>query len=174
MEPFNFRELDTETRGFMLAELDRDVARDGHPYIGETSLTAKGKADYETLLRRAIESGTEQDLIADLESEERATRDRPDMARRLGSSEFNKYYMRGVCLRARAHGVDTVAIYRARASKVERPDSKAAIGQVRSATRALDDLRAGVNAPKDSSYGLVYSGLSLRCGCDTCRPAADE
>lgn len=151
----------------MSAELDRDIATYGHPYQGEF-LTERGNADYIGLLRSALMTGTEVDLIVALNQDDRVLCSPVDAARRLASTEFNRYYMRAICLRAQAHGTNTVVAHRLRGSKEHRLSSDDLEGRRLSAPMVLENLRGRAGMDSETGLGRPNSGLSLRCGCERC------
>lgn len=163
-EPYSFLELDDETRGYMLAELEQDIATHGHPYRGKGTLTERGLEDYAALLANALSNGDETDLVTALKEYGRLASSAADAARKLGRTEFNRYYIRGVCRRAAAHGTNTVVVYRAHGSVVRRESSKELEDNEQSAPRILANLRGNFLDP-ESGLGRVNSGLSVRCGC---------
>lgn len=59
----------------------------------------------------------------------------------LAQSEFNRFYIRGLCLRAINENIDTLKIYRARESSQKRPKSEAKIGTCINARELLEDIR---------------------------------
>src|SRR5690349_17329334 len=123
---FYFENLDAETRKWMLAELDEDLAQNRlhiSPY-----LSGQGVHDYPKLLREALERGNEDSLAEALRQQRRiersADRKKPsggyaivtvpeNAAQVLAESEFNRYYIRGVARRAVEAGIPEVVVYRA-------------------------------------------------------------
>ncbi len=167
-DPYDFLELDETTRRLMLEELDLDIAQNEHPYLGKT-LTDQGRADYVALLRQAMLEGDEASLVIALSSAGRVNVVPVDAARRLGRTEFNRYYMRAICVRAAEHDATPVVAYRAHDSKEPRKESDRLIriGE-HSAPRILAILRAATGGDAESGVGQPNSGLSLRCGCSSC------
>lgn len=81
----------------------------------------------------------------------------------LAEGEFNRFYLRGLCLYATENGIENVVIYRARESSQPRPESEAKIGKFIKATDLLRDLRK--NIATDVALGIpsgVNSGLSAK------------
>jgi hypothetical protein len=172
----DFADLDDATRQHMLAELERDLSTD-NLYLGKY-LSAAGETKYPKLLREAIESGTDDSLAAALTApglfKSHYEKKKPSGGftnakvphtanRTLAEGEFNRLYLRGICLRALAEGTDSIEIYRARASSNPRAESEAMIGTRLNATALLNDLRA--NTGVDLALGLPpgpNSGLSGR------------
>lgn len=172
----NFADLDDATRQHMLAELERDLKTD-NLYLGKY-LSAAGETEYPKLLREAIESGTDDSLAAALTApglfKSHYEKKKPSGGftnakvphtanRTLAEGEFNRFYLRGICLRALAEGTNSIEIYRARASSNPRTESEEMIGTRLNATVLLNDLR--VNTGVDLALGLPpgpNSGLSGR------------
>jgi hypothetical protein len=167
-EPFNFPELDSQTRALMLQEIDRDAAA---PYLSDR-LTPKGRESFPELIRLAAATGTEQELVSELDAHGLVAESAPRNAGELfGSSEFNRFYIRAICLRANAHGSNDVLIIRARPSKNPRPQSDARVGERMAAQTVLDDLRLHTGVGTALGVPEVNSGLSVRCGCSSCLAA---
>jgi len=176
---FRFHDLDETTRSFMVEEVDRDTAQ-GILYLSPR-LTDRGRRDWPGLLRAAVEKGDERRLAESLrgtgrlrEVEHRQSRrgwGRPHEVRvpvtapmTLAEGEFNRFYIRGLCLRALAQGIGEVAIYRAKAVDVPRPESARLVGARRPVTMLLEDLRthSGEEEPALRVPGGPNSGLSVR------------
>jgi hypothetical protein len=84
----------------------------------------------------------------------------PDM---MAEGEFNRFYARGLCLRAIAEGIPTVTVYRAKEVNNPRPESEALIGTHVSAEQLLQDLRQHTGTDTDLGLpGGPNSGLSVR------------
>lgn len=82
---------------------------------------------------------------------------------RLAEGEFNRFYIRGLCLRALDEGKSTVVVYRARHSSSPRLESEELIGSAFDAKALLEDLRESPGV--DTALGLPpgpNSGLSAR------------
>ena len=168
--------LDDRTRRYMLDELDADVAQ-GTLYMSPR-LSERGQADYEGLLRTAIESGDDVSLAASLRSPGRMRATRPRRTPKGGATpakvpatapetlaegEFNRFYARGLCRQALEDGVNELVIYRAKEVRNPRPDSRAKIGTRIDARALLEDLRT--HRGIEPALGLPpgpNSGLSVR------------
>ena len=168
--------LDKMTRQYMTEELERDV-KNGRLYLS-TRLSEKGKKDYASLLRQAFWNGNDETLAQGLRSDGRlmsierkrkrgggATNARVPAiaAETLAEGEFNRFYIRGLCLRAIEEGIPELVIYRAKEVANPRPESQRMIGNTISAKALLDDLRAHIGV--DTALGLPAgpnSGLSVR------------
>jgi hypothetical protein len=171
--PLHYANLDPKTRRHALAELEHDLTS-GRFHASER-LRPTAIAEYERLLRDAIRyyddlwlEDRTGDLLVDFEprhtkSGVQTTARVPDMAARmLAEGDFNRYYMRGVALRAVAEA-RLVEVYRARLSVEPRRDSEDLEGQTLTAQDVLDYLR-GVSNPERiaSRLGRPNSGLSIR------------
>lgn len=171
----NFRNLDDQTRRFMLEELEYDLAR-GKLYLSPR-LSETGKHEYAHILRSALQNGSPELFAAELRrrqclktSEERRTpkggvtqaRVPAVAAETLAEGEFNRFYIRGVCRRAIDNRIDEVTVYRAKEVRDPRPESQAMIGRTLNAQALLGDLRA--NPGVEPALGLPpgpNSGLSV-------------
>ena len=124
--PMHFEALDETTRRFMLAEFDAEETS-GKPYRAR-GLSAKGLSVFHDLMREAIQSGTEKTLIAALahpaywdRHEIYYRNDKPrtrqinvsQAAERLGLTEFNTWYVRGLARRLLEEGETRCQVYRA-------------------------------------------------------------
>lgn len=168
--------LDEKTRGYILDEIDNDVAQN-RLYISPR-LNSRGQQEYPQLLRIAAASHNDVWLAAELRSrgllktqEERkkpkggytlakVPETAPDT---LAEGEVNRFYIRGVCLRAVEEGIPEVIVYRAKQVNAPRRESEALIGKSISAEQVLHDIRE--NPGVDTVLGLPpgpNSGLSVR------------
>jgi len=172
----NLANLDSSTRSFMLDEIVHDIAA-GNLYYSPR-LSPVGRPLYPELLRNAVRSGTDDSLAAELRvsgrlnpTEERrkpkggtTTAQVPVTApETLSEGEFNRFYARGLCLRALAEGIESLVVYRAKEVGSPRPESVALIGKSLPAKKLLDDLRTSIGT--DTALGLPpgpNSGLSVR------------
>jgi hypothetical protein len=170
----NYWNLDEKTRNLMLAEIERD----GSTIWLSDNLNAQGQADYPDLIRAAAHSGTDDTLAAAilgrLKSHEKPRKlksggfSKPPLMRSnahemLAEGEFNRFYMRALCLRAIEAGIPYLIVYRAKTVQNRRPESEAMIGQHMSPEALLADLRTHQGV--DTTLGLPpgpNSGLSVR------------
>jgi hypothetical protein len=121
-----FEELGDATRHYMLNEFDKEEA-EGNPYRGK-GLTLVGCIEFSGLMRQAIRSGNEETLIASLlnssywypkESYVRSGIQRErlvniqQVAERLGLTEFNTWYVRGLAKKLMDESVLYCQVYRA-------------------------------------------------------------
>jgi len=171
----NYRNLDQPTRLQMIVEIEADT-RSGKLYISPR-LTDEGARLWSGLLKEAATSHSDAWLAAELRSrglikshEERkkpkggttiaqVPETAPDT---LSEGEFNRFYVRGLCLRAIAEGAPSVSAYRARHSDNPRPESQALIGKAFVPAALLNDLRQSSGV--EPALGLPpgpNSGLSV-------------
>ncbi|MGB9122492.1 MAG: hypothetical protein WCE73_17885 [Candidatus Angelobacter sp.] len=171
----NLENLDSTTRPEMIKELDADIAV-GRLYLSPR-LTDSGRNDYPVLLREAIISGNDSSLAAELGTLGRlktheayttktGTKTRkvpinaPEM---LAEGEFNRFYLRALCIRAQADPELRIQVYRAKSVENPRPESEALISNTVPSASLLEDLR--LNIGLDTALGLPpgpNSGLSAR------------
>ena len=173
--------LDPQTRQYMLDELEHDVEQ-GSLYFSPR-LSERGRRDYESLLRAAVESLNDV-LLADAlrvnhrikDWEQRHTPNGNVVevkvpytaADTLAEGEFNRYYVRGVCRRALEEGLRDVVVYRAKQPQRPRPQSEALLGRRLNACELLEHLRTGeLQERGDHAPQLVIppgpnSGLSVK------------
>jgi hypothetical protein len=174
--PLKLENLDAQTRTHMTAEIKADITTT-RLYLSNR-LSGRGRADYPQLLQQAVEACDDSWLANELRSngrlnemeERRKPKGGTTMARvpitapeTLAEGEFNRFYIRGLCVRALTAGTTELTIYRAKEVENPRPESVAKIGQRISAQALLDDLRA--NPGVDTALGLPpgpNSGLSAR------------
>lgn len=142
MAKFNFTNLDTRTRELMCSEIQSDI-EEGKLYKSE-SLNTRGSQMYEEFLLRAVYDGDDE-LFAKLLAPNtyfNTTDLQPGAAKLLCQNEFNKYYIRAICLKVIALGVDTVVVYRAKPTDHPQPEVEAKVGTFITASELLADLRA--------------------------------
>lgn len=167
-----------DARQAMLDEVEHDVAT-GTLYRSKR-LTDAGWAAYPDLLRDAVTRGNDATLTGELArpefwlAQEQSqsskgkvfTKKVPVNAHEtLAESEFNRFYLRGLCQVALDRSIASVIVYRAKAVSVPRPESEALIGTSLDPTTLLNDLRTSIGV--DTALGLPpgpNSGLSGKLG----------
>ena len=167
----NLKQLTPKTRKTMLAELDYAV-KNNALYISDR-LTPQGKNLYPEILKHHIETGNPETMEAalqglfNLKEQYRkstgaiSTRAMPKNAPQLlAEGEFNRFYMRALCLIALEENKQ-LKIYRARLSKKARPESEVLIGQPIDPKNLLNDLRTHIGSNTISGIGDINSGLSV-------------
>jgi len=172
----NLVNLDDKTRPLMIKEIDRDITP-GKLYISPR-LNSSGVTQYPILLKEAAEKHNDSWLAQEIRArslmkteEARGTPSgktttakvpvtAPDT---LAEGEFNRFYCRGVCLRAVSEGKTQVRVYRAKHVDNPRPESEAKIGVLVNAQKLLNDLRT--NPGVEPALGIPpgpNSGLSVQ------------
>lgn len=166
----DFRHLDSRTRQLMLEELEYDMQREKLYY--STRLTDRGRSEWPSLLREAIENGNDISLAQALRQRRclksyerrkgRLVKVPVTAAEMLAEGEFNRFYIRALCRRALEEGVPYLQIYRAKPVLNPRPESIAREGKLISPADLLKDLREHPGV--DTALGVPAgpnSGLSV-------------
>jgi hypothetical protein len=125
---FSFEELDNMTRRCMLEEFRAEQSSSSPPPFRPTNLTPEGGAVFTEIMERALLGGDEQTLAHDLAQpsywntvtmEMRKGKLVPvrhkvsDLARRFADTDFNTWYVRGLCKRLLDEGLEECEVYRA-------------------------------------------------------------
>lgn len=172
----NLTNLDERTRKHMLQEVEADIAC-GNLYMSQR-LSRLGQEDYPSLLKEAIAKYDDAWLASNLRMNGRMNYEEqkrkpsggytiakvpvtaPDT---LAEGEFNRFYVRGLCLRALEDGISELEIYRAKEVSSPRRESEAMIGTRKNAQSLLQDIRThpGVDTALRLPPG-PNSGLSVR------------
>ncbi len=166
MAKFNFKNLTKVFREKALQELESDY-NDGKIYYSGR-LNHNGKENFVDAFRNAISTGDEEEFENSITGIMNKTEVVNGMIKKVPSNaaqllaqgEFNRYYIRGLCLWALENGVYELEVYRARESSWRRPESEARIGGKLDTSKLLDDLRTNIG--KQPQYlPEVNSGLSV-------------
>jgi hypothetical protein len=171
---FRFDDLDLHTRALMLDEVDRDT-RLGVLYRSPR-LSPLGQVFYVRALREAVGRGNERTLAAAIASggmlntHEISHRRGKVFAKRvpcnahltLAEGEFNRFYLRALCLRMLEDGHRQLEIYRAKQVASPRPESQAQLGTRVDVHTFLSDLRKYVGVDTTYCMPAPNSGLSAR------------
>lgn len=151
----NYRNLDDRTRHFIVAEVESDVAS-ARLYISPR-LNDEGTRVWPSLLKEAAVSHTDAWLAAETRArrllktheERRKPKGGATVAQvpanaheTLAEGEFNRFYVRGLCLRAIDENIPELVAYRARHSDNPRPESEAIVGRRFAPAALLNDLRS--------------------------------
>jgi hypothetical protein len=172
--PLKYDNLDPATRRHAIAELDGDLA--SGTFHASDRLRPTAIEEYQRLLRDALRYYDDLwleehagDLLVDFEPRQtrsggQTTAKVPEMAARmLAEGDFNRYYMRGVALRAIEADDEVVEVYRARLSLEPRPESEELEGHELPARDVLDYLRGKRSVdPTTLRLARPNSGLSIR------------
>ena len=171
----NLTNLDERTRNLMLEEIEHDVSN-GKLYISPR-LNIRGQQEYLRLLKEAVTTHNDSWLASQLRmnglmnTEEQRRKPKggytiaqvpvtaPDT---LAEGEFNRFYIRGLCLRAMMDGIPELVVYRAKEVGNPRRESEALIGARIPPDRLLQDIRTHPGV--DTALGLPpgpNSGLSV-------------
>jgi hypothetical protein len=147
-------DLDTRTRACMVREIDRDSAAK-RLYLS-ARLSPQGRAAYPRHLVDAARHGDPASLAAAIRlpglinateishSKTGSAFEKAvpvNAAETLAEGEFNRFYLRGLCLVAIEDGIEALEIYRAKDVRDPRPESTLLIGQYVNPVTLLDDLR---------------------------------
>jgi hypothetical protein len=172
--PLQYENLDPTTRRYAIAELDQDLT--SAAFHASARLRPSAVGEYQRLLREALRYYDDlwleeraSDLLVEVETRRtrsggQTTAKIPQMAARMvAEGDFNRYYMRGVCLRAIEEDRQVVEVYRARLSLEPRSESAELEGRRLVAREALDQLRGLTSdEPAVAPLGRPNSGLSVR------------
>jgi len=173
--PLSLLNLDQTVRELMIKEIEADISA-GRLYVSRR-LSPSGVKDYPALLKEAVQSYDDFWLTSQLAAPGRlnATETRntkrgaitaklpynaPEM---LAEGEFNRFYLRALCLLAMQSNVSNLIVYRAKEVINPRPESQSMIGKSIDPEKLLADLRA--NPGVDTALGLPAgpnSGLSAK------------
>jgi len=172
--PLNLVNLDARTRSFMLQEIGRDITAD--ILHKNKNLIPQAVEAYPLWLKKAVEEYDDSWLMQQLVGKFNATHEyttkkgktvvapvSPKSAEMFAEGEFNRFYCRGLCLRAIEENVQGLVIYRAKIVETPRSESEAKIGTTVSPALLLDDLRTNIG--RDTELGVPggpLSGLSVK------------
>ena len=160
-------------RKYMLLEVNSDESND-KLYLSNR-LSSIGKKDYPNLLKQAITKYNDGYLANELQSENRfnafetikngVTRkiNIKKATEMLASSEFNRFYIRGLCLYAKENGISYLTIYRARDSRSKRSESENKINEKVDPDVVLENIRTNIGYEKTTNLIFdINSGLSVK------------
>jgi hypothetical protein len=171
---FNFENLDEKTRGFMLEAISEADAS-GNIYFS-ARFNGAGQKQWLPLLKEAAKEHDEHWLAYQLETKglmkdfEGAmtpsggytVKHTPHTAAEtMAEGQFNRFYILGLCKRAKAENISDLEIYRAKKSNAPRSQSEALIGTKISA----DDVEAQLLKTSDSFKSSLVkpnSGISMK------------
>ncbi len=171
-----YENFDAQTRQFMIEELEIDMSG-GTLYISPR-LNDTGRENWANILREAIQNHNDIWLANQLRvrnymntQEQKRTRSGGTTIARvpvtapdtLAEGEFNRFYARGLCVRAIANGTTEVEVYRGKDVQQPRPESQLMIGRRINVNSLLNDLRNSQGV--EPALGLPpgpNSGLTVR------------
>lgn len=169
-----YENMDEITRNYMLQE-----SQLGGHYISPR-LTDDGQSAWQSLLEEGIKKfnddwiGNEILNRGHMRSREQYVRNgvthsrdinKPHAAQQLAEGEFNRYYIRGLCLRAKAEGKDVLIVYRGKHVRQPRPESEQKIGTAISVEVLLTTLRSNDFVTIENVLGVPggpNSGLTCK------------
>lgn len=169
-----YQNLNPEIRELMHTEIQSDLS--SHRLYESKYFNENGKSKYPELLTLAAKSGDSDTLSSSLinhdcfkEKTERTTKKGISMvkvpttaSKTLSEGEFNRFYIRAVCIYAIENNRNIV-VYRARQSSNPRAESESLIGTNPIPSSLLEDLRTNIGV--DTALGLPQgpnSGLSIK------------
>ena len=153
----------------MLSEIHSDIEQQ-RLFLSER-LNETGRNNYEAYLIKSVIDGDERMLenLLDINThfnpiylrQGNPIKMPSNASTLLSQSEFNRSYIRAICLRAIENGIISVQVYRARESSWSRPESEAKIGSSISAIELLEDLRNSIGK-EPKLFPDINSGLSVK------------
>lgn len=152
---YNFKNLNDAVRRHMLDEIKQDI---GYNHVNTDGLSDDAKLRYPEFLIAAVGSGDANSLIKSMKD---AGFKLSGAAKEMIESEFNRYYMRGICLKA-IEERKKVSVYQAKMVLMQRADAKSKIGRLHDPNGLLPKLRMKTNT--DEALGVSNgkpSGLSI-------------
>ncbi|MFA5361122.1 MAG: hypothetical protein WC290_01595 [archaeon] len=170
-----YKNLEASVRKNMLSELERDI-HERCLYISPR-LTDDGAKQWPQILSEAFKQHDDQWVAQELRSknlinsEEQRRKPKGGFTtakipvtapETLAEGEFNRFYIRGLCVDVINSGDDLIEVYRGKEVSNPRSESEAMIGKQVSAKDLLNDLR--VSTGVDTALGLPSgpnSGLTI-------------
>ncbi|KZD24146.1 hypothetical protein [Tardiphaga robiniae] len=173
----NFEDLDSITRKFMLEEIRADTQAD--KVYRSSYLTQSGQGNWPDLILVAAQTGNDDTLASSANGQFNSTTQRKkpkgfgyytaavpvNAAQMLAESEFNRYFVRGLCLRAMDEGIPRLEVYRAKQVSQPRPESESKIGLLVDPQTVLIDVRASQSNGVETALGIPPgpgSGITIR------------
>lgn len=170
----DLKSLDETVRKLMIEEIELDN-KNNMLYISQR-LNENGKKTYPELLKESAQNGNDSMLAYRLLNEGCMAKKElrknkngfsevsvPYNANEiLAEGEFNRFYMRALCLKVIKECSGKLKVYRAKQVENARQESMNKIGQIVDPERLLSDLRSNIGT--DTALGLPpgpNSGLSI-------------
>lgn len=171
---FNFENLDEKTRGYMLEAISEAEAT-GNTY-SSTRFNDAGQKQWLPLLKEAAKEHDEHWLAYQLEAKGLMKDFEGAMtpsggytvkhiphtaAETMAEGQFNRFYIIGLCKRAKAENISDLEIYRAKKSNAPRSQSEALIGT----KITTDEVEAQLLKTSDSFKSSLVkpnSGISMK------------
>ncbi|RYY79957.1 MAG: hypothetical protein EOO69_04640 [Moraxellaceae bacterium] len=166
---FNFIDLNNDIRELMLQEIHADI--DQNNLYFSPRLSAEGVRNYPDLLIKAATAHNEVWLANQINqygqlNTQEITRGGVrkkvpvNAAHTMADGEFNRFYIRAVCLLAIEKEMD-LEVYRAKLVETSRSASMRKIGEFVSPEKLLNDLRSNIGI--DTALGLPAGPNSGLC-----------
>src|SRR5512143_78929 len=171
---FEFLNLDDKTRSYMLRAIEQAEHEGQINY--SPRLNANGKEQWLGLLEQAAREHNEHWLAYELEANRLVkgfeVSERPlgsysirhvphTAAQTMAEGQFNRFYMLGLCKRAREEGIKQLEVYRAKQSAKPRPESEALVG-LRLPVEIVEPQLRDDAASQKSLLIQPNSGISLK------------
>ena len=171
---FDFTNLDEKTRSYMLRAIEQAEHEEQINY--SPRLNAQGKEQWLDLLEQAARAHDEHWLAYELEANRLIkgfeVSERPvgsysvkhvprTAALTMAEGQFNRFYMLGLCGRARDEGITHLEVYRAKQSARPRRESQALVG-IRLPVEVVEPQLRDDVASQKSLLIQPNSGISLR------------
>ncbi len=171
---FQFHNLDMLTRTAMLEAIDE--AEDTNNIYYSTRFTESGKSQWLPLLKQAAQDHNEHWLAYQLEAHSSmkdfegahkpsggyTTKHVPHTAAiTMAEGQFNRFYILGLCKRARAEGLSHLEVYRAQERSASRSISQSLIGTQLSIAEIESQLK-DTRASFKSDLVKPNSGISMK------------
>ena len=170
---FKFENLDDATRFSMLKAIE-EAEGTGNIYFS-TRFNLAGNMEWLPLLKQAAQEFNEHWLAYQLEANKlmkdfEGSRTPSDVytikhvphtaAETMAEGQFNRFYMLGLCKRARVEGITHLEVYRAKERSEPRPESQALIGNQLS----IDEIEIQLKEKASFNSPLIKpnSGLCVR------------
>ena len=169
--------LNDGVRKYMLQEIDMDIS--SNKLFISSRLNDLGIIYYPGLLKEAVEKFDitwfaehikGKNYLKEYEQKRKPKSTEYTMAKvpgnahvMLSEGEFNRFYIRGLCLKAADDGIKELEIYRAKEVSNPRPESEIMIGKKIDVQSLLNDLRSNIGI--DTALGVPpgpNSGLSVK------------
>jgi hypothetical protein len=169
---FEFENLDDATRSSMLKAIEEGERTDNIYY--STRFNQDGNDQWLTLLKQAAQQFNEHwlayqlefnGLMKDFESAIKPSGGYTEKhvphtaAETMAEGQFNRFYILGLCKRARAGGITHLEIYRAKKRFDPRPESQALIGTLSS----IDEIESQLKVTKASFKSQLVKPNSGLC-----------
>ena len=139
---FQFEELNEQTRAAMLREYEAE--QDSADPYRSSELSHRGQEAFVDLMREAIEHHDEEWIIEQIDQPGYWIKDQSRFrAERLARTEYNTWYVRGLCRKLMDEGETCVEVYRAAPARQPRRECRQHEGKQYKAIDIYRGHRAG-------------------------------